>query len=396
MHQVEVQSHDRKVMWRSQIGNDRKGFDDLLSKFKTLEKSNNDTVRGIYINLTGTYHVPLQHFLEINGYHVFYVDARITDSARTISNLGKEKSDNVDAHMLASTPWMSEKSDRKPHSRDDLSELTRLLHNVKKNVTRITNMLLSDLACIFPEFMDFFPDITSRTSLAVLERYTTPENMRKSGKDDLLKNMQRSSRNHYQKDDEDKLLNLAGDTIGIPDPSHDYEFRIRENTKRLIAEIKAVGEIEEKIIDATANSKDAKNIDDIRGIGPVNAAVIVSEIGNIDQFDSALKLQSYGGKVPMMTGSGGKSHATGISKVRNPYLSNAIYECAVSLVTHKNEEFLDIFNREIKKGKKATQAYTVVGRRLLYHIYTILKNGKPYRQRLPEIKGGEGPDSTAG
>jgi hypothetical protein len=43
---------------------------------------------------------------------------------------------------------MSEKSDRKPHSRDDLSELTRLLHNVKKNVTRITNMLLSDPACI--------------------------------------------------------------------------------------------------------------------------------------------------------------------------------------------------------------------------------------------------------
>ncbi|MFG1519422.1 MAG: transposase [Thermoplasmataceae archaeon] len=62
-----------------------------------------------------------------------------------------------------------------------------------------------------------------------------------------------------------------------------------------------------------------------------------------------MKLQSYGGMVPMIAGSGEMSHAIGISKIRNPYLSNAVHERAVSVVTHKNEEFLRIFNREIAK-----------------------------------------------
>ncbi len=388
LHQIEVQNHDRKVMWRGSIKNNRKGFNDLLSKLKTLEESNNDTVRGIYINPTGTYHVPIQHFLETNGYDVFYVDARITDSARTISNLGKEKSDKVDAHLLASTPWISEKPDKKPHLRDGVSELTRLLQIVKRNVTRITNMILSDLACVFPEYTEFFPDISSKTSLAILERYTTPEKVLKAGEENLYSIMKKSSRNHYGKEDAWKLYNLAKDSIGIPDTMQYYEFRIRENIKRLIAEIQSVHDIEEKITHDTENNEDARNIGEMKGIGPVSAAAIVSEIGNISQFDSALKLQSYGGKVPMMTGSGGKSRAMGISRIRNPYLSNTVHECAVSLVMHKNEEFVDIFNREISKGKKPTQAYTVVGRRLLYHVYSMMKNHKPYRERRPMGGGG--------
>jgi len=117
------------------------------------------------------------------------VDARITDSARTISNPRKEKSDKVDAHLLASTPRISEFPDRRAHSRYDASELTRLLQIVKKNVARIMNLISSDLACIFPEYTEFFPDLGSKTSLSILEKYTTPENIMKAGKGDLLKIM---------------------------------------------------------------------------------------------------------------------------------------------------------------------------------------------------------------
>lgn len=397
VHQVEVQNKDGKVMWRGQIGNDRKGFDDLLLKLQTVERSNSDTVKGIFINPTGNYHVPIQHFLESSGYTVICVDARITDMARTMSNLGKEKSDRADAHMLASTPWLpGNASEKRPHIRGDESGLTRLLDSVRRNVTRIVNIISSDLACIFPEFTDIFPDIPSRTSIAILEKYTTPERIVKAGVDATLKTMQKSSRNHYGRVDAEKLIDLAGNSIGIPDASGVYAFRIRENVARLTAELRTVMEIEARILRDTGDNEDVKRIDDMKGIGPVNAASIVSEIGSIGQFDSALKLQSYGGKAPNMTGSGGKNHATGLSRVRNPYLSNAIHECAVSMVNHKNEEFLAIFNREIGKGKKPTQAYTVVGRRLLFHIYTILKNRKPYRQRLPETgKEGEGSSSAA-
>ena len=387
MHQVEVQNERRKVMWRGRVTNDRKGFNELLGKLKKIERSNGDAIAGVFINPTSSYHLPIQHFLESNGYVVYYVDPRVSNSARRISNLGKEKSDPVDAHILASTPWDVEKAmERKPHIRPGTSQLTRLLESVKKNSSRIINMLSADLGAVFPEFLDFFPDISKSTPLALLERYSTPENIARAGVSEVFGIMNRSSRGQRGLEDAQELLHIAEQSIGIPDVDGTYAFRIRENVKRLRAELDSIREIEEEILEKTEGNEDVKRIDDIRGIGPMNAATIVSEIGPIEQFDSALKLQSYGGKAPTMKGSGGRNRAIGLSKVRNPHLSNAIYECAVSLVRHGNEEFLDIFNREINKGKNNKQACVIVGRRLLYHIFTIMKNRKPYRQRLP---GGE-------
>ena len=82
-----------------------------------------------------------------------------------------------------------------------------------------------------------------------------------------------------------------------------------------------------------------------------------------------------------MTGSGGKSSTKGLTRVRNRYLSNAAYESAVSLVTHKNPELYSLFTRELEKRKSRTEAYVIVAKRLLFHVYSIMKNGKPYRER---------------
>lgn len=387
MHQIEVQNQNGMVMWRGQITNDKKGFDRLLEKLRTVEISNDDRIIGVFINPTGTYHVPLQHFLASNGYSVHYVDARITDYARKMHNLGKVKSDKVDAAMLASTPWIPQigKSvvDRPIHERDPASGLTRLYQSVKKNITRITNIIESDIACIFPEFTDMFSDIVSATSMALLEQLTIPPLIVNSGIENVLKIMRKASWGHYKKEDAERLMELARNSVGISDVNGVYAFRIRENVSRLRNEQLSLDRIEKQTLKLVEGKETLKFIDDIRGMGTMNAATIVSEIGDIKQFDSALKLQSYGGRAPNMEGSGGKNHATGLSKNRNPYLSHAVHQSVISLVKWQNGEFFEIYQREIDKGKKDTQAYIVVGRRLLYHIFSIMKNNKPYRDRLP-------------
>ncbi len=125
------------------------------------------------------------------------------------------------------------------------------------------------------------------------------------------------------------------------------------------------------------------NLTEMRDIGCVNVTGIISEIEDIKQFASATKLQSYGGKFPDMTGSGGKSYPVGITRTRNRYLSNAAYESAVPLVTHRNKEFYDLFTREIGKKKSKTEAHVVVAKRLLFLVYSMMKNGKHYRERKP-------------
>ncbi|MFG1519423.1 MAG: hypothetical protein AAE977_02945 [Thermoplasmataceae archaeon] len=78
---------------------------------------------------------------------------------------------------------------------------------------------------------------------------------------------------------------MAKNTIGIPDTSHYHEFRIMENVKRIRVEMGIIHEIGKKIMDAASDNTDVKNIDDMKGIGTVHAAAIVSEIGETDQFD---------------------------------------------------------------------------------------------------------------
>ena len=183
------------------------------------------------------------------------------------------------------------------------------------------------------------------------------------------------------------LLSKAKNSIGVEDTDQVYAYRIRMNIARLKAEEELLEVIRAEVERISAVDNDVANISAMKGIGRAGAATIVSEIGEITQFESALKLQAYGGHSPNISGSGGKTNATGITRIRNPHLSHAVYESAVSLVKHRSPEFLEIFQREIRKGKKPTQAYIVVGKRLLYHVHSIMKNHKPYRERRPKGRG---------
>jgi transposase len=385
VHYAEVQDEKRNVLWHGRIPVSRDGFLQLLEKIRTIEESNSQKIAAVYMNPTGNYHMTLKYFLEKNGFSgiIHMVDARRTVHLRNMINLGKEKSDPEDAHVLASTPFIDQQSlDRKDHERSPLSAITREMEIIQRNATRITNHIQADITAVFPEFTSVMA-IDSKTGLAILEKYTVPENIAKLDPEKLLKFMQKNGRNHFDLEDARRLIDLASKTIGIPDPDGVYAFRMRMNVKRLKYEISALKTIEKEILTRSQGDQHILHLTEMKGIGTVSAATIVSEIGSIEQFESAVKLQSYGGKAPDMSGSAGKVHARGISRTRNSHLSNAIHESAVSLVLHRNHEFYELFTRELMKKKSKTEAYIVVGKRLLFHVYSMMKNSRPYRERKP-------------
>ena len=387
IHRIELQNKDGKAMWRGQINNDRDGFTKLLDKLRLIERSNSQSISAIFMNPTGNFHMPIRAFLEANGYRVIMVDVRVSEHIRMTQNLGKEKSDSADASVLASTgrlkPSILESGN---HERAPLSGLTRLMESVGKEITRITNFIKADMAAVFPEY-PFYANIDIKTSIEILLRFQTPEMILKTPLEDIASVMSSASRKHFGLDDARNLVELARKSIGITDLDGIYAYRISMNAARLRYGKERLEEIGRKIESGSKDNEDIEHISAIRGMSVVSAATMVSEIGGIGQFDSAVKLQSYGGKAPDLKGSGGKVTAVGVSKIRNCHLSNAAYESAVSPVKHRTPEFHDIFQREIRKGKKPTQAYIVVAKRLLYHVHSIMKNGKPYRERRPS--GGE-------
>lgn len=313
------------------------------------------------------------------------VNPVISANSRKMDNLGRAKSDRIDATTLAALPWWRKKDlkDAYSHERNELSEPTRMHEAVDRNITRIVNNIWSDLAAVFPEFATLFDDLKSKTALMLLERYILPAEMAARSVKELERVIGNTSRNHIGGEFVEELRRKASETVGLPDSNGIFAFKIRENVKRLRSEMLELKRIEEEIGRRAAESKDVKLLDDVRGVSAVAAASIVSEIGDIGQFETAEKLQVYGGKSPRTTGSAGKSRSYGVGRARNSYLANTAHKVAGSLVKHNVHEFRMIYDREIARGKKHSQALFIVSKRWLYHTHTILKNMKPYRERMP-------------
>ena len=121
------------------------------------------------------------------------------------------------------------------------------------------------------------------------------------------------------------------------------------------------------------------------GIDKVLGAKIISEIGNIDRFESADKLARYAGIAPVSFSSG--SHDKEVNnKYGNRQLNSYIYNVAR---VHINEGttnsakicsplFLDYYLKKISEGKTKHQAILQVMRRIINIIYGIMKSRSEY------------------
>lgn len=384
-HQVEIQKEGGIVLWKRRISNDKEGLNELCNKLDEIKKNTGDiNVVGIYAEAMGSYLEPFRYQLTQKGYRFVIINALKVKSARVMKNLDKVKNDKIDASTLASLPWFDlEYREKNSHERYEISELTRLYRKMQEQETRMKNSLIADLVRIFPEFLRFIKNLDTKTNFKLLHKYPTPAKMLTVPEGILLKFVKKISSNNHGIEFVKNIKKIAKNSIGIPDENGIYEYRIKFFIDRIWEIKNLLDELEKEINVRTKGNEDIDLIDDMRGIARIKAASIYGEVGPIEQFKTARKLQGYGGNTPRKRQSGKMDWTGGPTRMANHYLRQTISVCAKSLALN-SEEFRVIYYREkMKKGKTNTQAFIIVGNRLLYHVFTILKNKKPYRKRMP-------------
>jgi len=111
----------------------------------------------------------------------------------------------------------------------------------------------------------------------------------------------------------------------------------------------------------------------IPGIGHKSASIIISEIGDINDFKSAAKLCSWAGIVPEVYQSAGVLRTGHITKMGNKHLRWILVECAHSCAKNRKTKLYDFFKRlERKVGYK--KAIVALARKLLALIWHLLTN----------------------
>lgn len=116
----------------------------------------------------------------------------------------------------------------------------------------------------------------------------------------------------------------------------------------------------------------------IPGISYYTATSILAEIGDIERFDSAKKLCSYAGLVPILEESNKKRKQKGITKAGRQKLRYFVTFAVLNAV--KSSKTLKEFYQRISKKGNKLRAIVATGRKLLTIIYHVLTKNEPFRE----------------
>jgi transposase len=171
-------------------------------------------------------------------------------------------------------------------------------------------------------------------------------------------------------------VNNMDDHLAVENISATYKAIIKDYKERIIFQTKKLYEIRKEILKLIENDPDMQNLETIPGIGSFSAALIKSEIIDIQRFGSFKKLCAYAGLAPRTFCSANKLYHGAINKNRRKHLQWILLENVykfIKAVPDKNEKF-----ENLKKAKNHNTAKVILARDLLKIIYSVLKERRTF------------------
>lgn len=359
-----ISAADQKVISKFTIKNDKAGFEQLLISLNSL--SNPEDIK-IGFESTAHYALNLELFLE-NAHHSFMeVNPVLIKEYKKSTTLRRTKTDSVDCESIAR--WLMT-VEYKPHSKGfyhaySLKSLTRLRDKLIRQrsfyLVKITNVLDHT----FPEFKPFFNERLSKTALYLLENYGSAEKMARMNSASYEK-LRSLSRGKFSPQQFLKLKELASNTVGVNNSIFDVELNsLLALYKSLAKEIDTLEkEIHKLIADVHPHYMS------VPGIGPLSAAVIYSEYGDISNFSNSGQMLAFAGIEPGVNDSGTESHGGRMVKRGSSQLRYTLINCCLPLIRF-DMTFAAYYAKKRGEGKPHRVAITHVAKKLIRVIYAL-------------------------
>jgi transposase len=335
---------------------------------------------SIALEATGHYWLALHERLTQEGFPVQVVNPIQTDAYRR-TTVRKVKSDRRDSWIVADFHRIGRV--RPGYVPDvtilQLRELTRFRFKLVDQVGAAKRKVLTVLDRVFPEYERLFSDVFIVTSRQLLRTATTAEEFAEFDLDELATLLRRSSRGRFGRDKAQGIQMAARNSLGLSSlgPVAALELRwLLDQIEFLEAQIAQVEAAIEELMAALE-----QDLTTIKGLGPVLAATILAEIGDIHRFSRLESLVAYAGIDPAVYSSGEFTGTQAkLSKRGSPHLRRALWLAAAS-ASRYNPDLQEYFERKIKAGKPYKVVMSAISRKLLARIYVVLKENRPYEVR---------------
>jgi transposase len=314
-------------------------------------------VTRVVMEATSEYWKPVFYLLEAHGFDTWLVNAK------DVKHLpGRPKTDKLDAIWLCKVAerQMIRPSFVPPPDIRRLRDLTRYridLVNVRTAEKNRVEKLLED-ACIKLSVVasDIF-GVSGRDMMAALiagERDPkTLAQLARSRMRTKITALQEAFTGHFTDHHAFLLARMLGRVDAINADIAAIEDRIGEH---LVPFASAVD-----------------RLDEVPGVGPTAAAVIIAEIGvDMSHFPTAAHLVSWARFAPGVQESAGKHKGRGSTGHGNPYLARVLGEVAV--VAGRTDTFLGERYRRIARHRGKKKAIVAVGRSILVIVWHLLSD----------------------
>ena len=377
-HEASIVSPEGKQIGRSlRFATTHKGADSLMSFiFKNI--GNSPCVFGM--EATGHYWYPIYSFLKAKGYTICVINPIQSDSLRKMY-IRQTKNDSIDSFLIAEVIRFGQFGTTSMADENILAmrQLCRYRDSVISSRTEIKLRIGTIMEQIFPEYEKQFSSLWVSTSMGILEKYFTPENIENAPIDELFEIIKDKSHNRLTKAKAISIKEAAADTFGIKIAQDAFSFQLKQLIDRMNFLDKQIEALDIEIM------KYYEQFDcylhTIPGIGIIGAATILAEIGDISRFKNSSALVAFAGIDPTVRQSGEfNSTHNHMSKRGSPYLRHAIFLAATTCSFH-NSPLNAYYKKKRDQGKHHLTATGAVARKLTTIIYAVLRDSKPYEPK---------------
>ena len=356
------------------------GFAQFLSVLEENSVAYSCCVIGL--EATGHYWYPLYFFLVEQKFTVKVFNPIQTAAFREIA-IRKVKNDNHDSIMIADFTRFGRYSETYIPSEAMLAlkNLSRFRLSVSDLCSDLKRRTLVLLDQIFPEYSSVFSDTFGTTSKQLLEKYSTPDEFSEISTPKLANFIHKISRGRFGREKAELIKAAAHDSVGISYAIDTFSFQIKQLVEQIEFMEDQLNEIDAEMAKLLAQSEYSV-ITTISGIGPTLGSIIVSEIGDIERFETSSKLVAYAGLDASVKQSGEfNSTQNKILKRGSPHLRRALWMAA--FMSLRNDPALyDYYSRLRARGKSHRLATTAVARKLCIIVWAIMKSKQPYSPHL--------------
>lgn len=380
-HQVAVTDASGELIVKPfSFKNSAIGFAQFLSVLEENSVAYSCCVIGL--EATGHYWYPLYFFLVEQKFTVKVFNPIQTAAFREIA-IRKVKNDNHDSIMIADFTRFGRYSETYIPSEAMLAlkNLSRFRLSVSDLCSDLKRRTLVLLDQIFPEYSSVFSDTFGTTSKQLLEKYSTTDEFSEISTTKLANFIHKISRGRFGREKAELIKAAAHDSVGISYAIDTFSFQIKQLVEQIEFMEDQLNEIDAEMAKLLAKSEYSV-ITTISGIGPTLGSIIVSEIGDIERFETSSKLVAYAGLDASVKQSGEfNSTQNKISKRGSPHLRRALWMAA--FMSLRNDPALyDYYSRLRARGKSHRLATTAVARKLCIIVWAIMKSKQPYSPHL--------------